>query len=356
MYVPLDALQVYAEFSTTNIKGGNGDFYLITGLTSASAAVGIDLKATAYDADDLSLEKVNTKNNFFGVGTGQDIANNNKGDNDTLVLEFAKTDSWNTATGSQTGTYEKATLTSISFTTSAFGSGETLQWTAYLNDGTIESGTINGTGSANSSSNQKDYKLGPDEIGGTFYKIEFAAAEGTSYDLGNVNVKAFDGTVDQTTQVTLFGMDGDGDSTASQTISLTFASDNTLEGSGGPDVLAGGSGDDFLSGGDGADIFQFGSEGGHDTITDFNPAIDSLKLTDVLDNYLDGTIDGLDVPVTVDGADVTLEITGSAGTAHVTLEGINVGENVLADGSGYTVNDLVNTFDLKVDFNDSGTV
>ncbi|NJC87460.1 MAG: calcium-binding protein, partial [Desulfuromonas sp.] len=176
-------------------------------------------------------------------------------------------------------------------------------------------------------------------------------------------------------------VDGDGDSAVSTfkvisvdgtTFNGTDGSDvitgansgDTLYGGEGNDFLVGGLGDDQLYGDTGADTFVFGSGEGHDTIHDFSIAEgDVLELTDVLDNNLDGTIDGLDIPVTVTGADITLHVTGSAGTTDVTIEGLNTGTTPLPDsstlpaGTTYTVDDLTTHFtDLKVDINDSGIV
>jgi len=50
------------------------------------------------------------------------------------------------------------------------------------------------------------------------------------------------------------------------------ASGDTVDGGRGNDFLDGGSGNDTLTGGDGADTFVLRSGGGHDVVTDFNPA------------------------------------------------------------------------------------
>lgn len=51
---------------------------------------------------------------------------------------------------------------------------------------------------------------------------------------------------------------------------MGFDGDDTLDGGSGNDILAGGLGDDVLIGGGGADRFVFVSNGGADTVTDFN--------------------------------------------------------------------------------------
>ena len=58
------------------------------------------------------------------------------------------------------------------------------------------------------------------------------------------------------------------------------AGDDTLSGGNGNDTLSGGAGDDILNGGLGSDIFEFTSgETGVDTIQDFNPGNDVIRLT-----------------------------------------------------------------------------
>ena len=55
------------------------------------------------------------------------------------------------------------------------------------------------------------------------------------------------------------------------TFAGTLGSD-TVDGGRGNDFLDGGAGNDTLTGGDGADKFVLRSGGGHDVVTDFNPA------------------------------------------------------------------------------------
>ena len=55
--------------------------------------------------------------------------------------------------------------------------------------------------------------------------------------------------------------------------------DDRLIGGKGADRLDGGRGDDRLAGGAGADTFRFGPRHGRDTITDFTPGTDHLRLT-----------------------------------------------------------------------------
>jgi VCBS repeat-containing protein len=55
---------------------------------------------------------------------------------------------------------------------------------------------------------------------------------------------------------------------------------DVLIGGDGHDVLAGGNGNDTLTGGTGADLFLFGKGGGNDVVTDFDTALDALRLDD----------------------------------------------------------------------------
>ena len=375
MIETLDELQVFAQFSTADISGSNSNFSLIAGMSNTNGDVGLVLKATAYDAEDGSIEKVNTRDDFIGVGTGNDVANN-KDDNDTLVLEFAKADSWDSSTGEPVGgVFESADLSAINFSTIAFGAGEQLSWTAYLGDDVAGSGigigpgtgrgTIDGTGSDSASSNVQEYTIGTLEVGSEFDTIEFSAAEGSSYKIGAINILVADGTIDQSTGVTLVGTDGDGDTTAAQTIDLTFSSDNTLDGSSGEDVITGGSGDDMITGGLGNDILV-GGEGedtfifsanageGNDTISDFNSSEDTLSFTDLLDPEGDGLADDLSayadtIKVAVVGEDLVLTVpdqgSGPAETT-VTLSGLG---NEYVDYNGETLGEMIDAAVVSVD-------
>lgn len=75
------------------------------------------------------------------------------------------------------------------------------------------------------------------------------------------------------------------------------ASGDRVEGGRGNDFIDGGAGDDVLVGGGGSDMFVLRSGGGHDVVTDFNPAegdrvmFDYGCYSDVL--YLGALSDGL---------------------------------------------------------------
>ena len=118
---------------------------------------------------------------------------------------------------------------------------------------------------------------------------------------------------DQTLQFSIYGVDGDGDHSATQTLSITLlgaqapnkpimgtggnetikgtADADTLNGDNGSDVLNGGAGDDTLAGGNGADLFVVDGHssapnvgaGGTDTIEDFFASDGDQILVDVAD-------------------------------------------------------------------------
>jgi serralysin len=73
------------------------------------------------------------------------------------------------------------------------------------------------------------------------------------------------------------------------------AFDDALAGNDASNHINGGGGDDILSGGAGADVFEFGSDWGNDTITDFDASEDQIDLTatnagfeDLFVTYTDG--------------------------------------------------------------------
>jgi len=93
--------------------------------------------------------------------------------------------------------------------------------------------------------------------------------------------------------------------------------DDTLIGAGGNDVLfggndddrlLGGTGDDVLHGQGGADTFVFRTNGGNDTVTDFEDGVDILEFRDMVDSFADLTItqDGADTVITSANGTVTL--------------------------------------------------
>jgi len=68
--------------------------------------------------------------------------------------------------------------------------------------------------------------------------------------------------------------------TAGDDLLLGYAGADTLEGAAGDDVLIAGTGADRLTGGAGADVFVFRADGQRDLITDFQPGLDRIDLSD----------------------------------------------------------------------------
>ncbi|ACV67860.1 beta strand repeat-containing protein [Desulfohalobium retbaense] len=135
--------------------------------------------------------------------------------------------------------------------------------------------------------------------------------------------------------------------------------DNILTGTVNNDILFGDEGNDSLTGDDGADTFVYSADGGEgqDTILDFNPGEDIIRLTDVLDSDTDGLPDlnelagsAQEVSVAVNGSDVTLTIAGTNGNmdSTVTLDGINSGAYDSYDGG--TLQDLIDNDLIKVQY------
>lgn len=118
---------------------------------------------------------------------------------------------------------------------------------------------------------------------------------------------------------------------------------DTLLGGNGDDVLQGSHGADLLTGGAGADEFKFLSGDGADTVTDFDPAADSLRI--------DGTVLDLNAPpagVTLGSANGDLVISYGNGD-QVVLDGIlevvgtdgsDVIDAAYIDPDGNTLNDF----------------
>lgn len=93
-----------------------------------------------------------------------------------------------------------------------------------------------------------------------------------------------------------------------------------LYGGGGRERLAGGTGNDQLRGGNGVDTFVFVSNGGADTVSDYQVGVDHL----LFDNALWGNTTRSNAQIMqfaeIDGGDVVFDF-GSGNS--VTLEGIN---------------------------------
>ena len=96
---------------------------------------------------------------------------------------------------------------------------------------------------------------------------------------------------------------------------------DTVDGGRGNDFLDGGAGNDTLTGGDGADTFVLRSGGGHDVVTDFNPAagdrvlLDFGSYSDIL--YLGKLSDGLSFSNSIGTAQFTVSASDYNGDGHV---------------------------------------
>lgn len=87
---------------------------------------------------------------------------------------------------------------------------------------------------------------------------------------------------------------------------------DTLFGGNGDDRLRGDKGDDWLTGGAGRDRFIFGTQGGHDVVTDFTDGQDRLDLTNFgFDSAAQALAaaeqDGADTVLTIGGVTITLQ-------------------------------------------------
>lgn len=109
---------------------------------------------------------------------------------------------------------------------------------------------------------------------------------------------------------------------------------DTLAGNSGRDQLNGGSGDDELTGGRGFDEFVFdGLLDGQDTITDFAPGVDSIRITDVVDNGLEDVIVGLEAAPEPGSSVLTITPSPGAETTDLAvLQGVASGQPLVTVG------------------------
>jgi Ca2+-binding RTX toxin-like protein len=90
---------------------------------------------------------------------------------------------------------------------------------------------------------------------------------------------------------------------------------DTLLGGAGNDLLNGGTGSDRLTGGSGADVFQFNTNWGTDTITDFADGIDRISF--------DG-VSGLDGFANLKISSTSAGVTVAYGKSSIVLQGVSV--------------------------------
>ena len=143
---------------------------------------------------------------------------------------------------------------------------------------------------------------------------------------------------------------------------------DVLNGGGGDDLLIGGMGNNTLTGGAGADTFQWlQGNSGHDVVTDFNPGIDKLDLSQLLQGE-NGTAASLDdylhfkVTGSGDSLVTSIDVSGMAGAAPnqtIDLAGVDLASHYgVTPGAGGVINGadtatiingMLNDHSLKVD-------
>ncbi|TCL27749.1 VCBS domain-containing protein, partial [Azotobacter chroococcum] len=327
------------------ISGGNQDSYTV------SAALGeqFNLMATALESNGTAAT-VNTSNFSFGVSDGQSIDQGEK-----LTFQFLD-QSTNAAAG----------MSSLSLTALQLGYGESLTWQAFDASGAqIATGTVQGQNSQGTHGSALDIAFTITDAGARIASITLTSdTASTSFKLELEAVSGQSSTHAQQIELYATAEDGDGDSSAEQTLSVTFepestlaagdsgsalagdSADNLLIGSDEDDILIGGAGDDTLTGGNGADTFVWrAGDTGNDVVTDFDPSEgDTLDLSDLLQGAGESNI--LEF-LQLDQGTSTLRIstTGefdTGGTADATIQ-LQDGAGGALDLSAYgsTANDII---------------
>jgi VCBS repeat-containing protein len=359
----LDAVQLTtATFG--NVTAGNNGVYSFSDGTNT-----FDLAASGLAANG-TASTVNTNANVFGV------ANNFVDAGEKLTFAVS-------AHGSGNATQ----VTAMSVVAQGLGTGEALTWTAFdAAHNQVGQGVVNGSG--NSSTNNVAINLGAtDFAGGSFSSIEFGASGASaSYKLQLNSITGNSESLNQVTSVAVHGTDSDGDSTATQAMSLTFnaytaltgttsedalaggSGNDTVNGGTGNDIVLGGAGNDSLTGGSGADVFVWhladkGSTGtpAVDTITDFNVAApasggDLLEIRDLLQGENTGNLERfLDFDTTSAPGSTIIHVstsgafpTGSAWTAgqaasedqRIVLQGVDL-RSAFGLGVGASDNQII---------------
>ncbi len=140
--------------------------------------------------------------------------------------------------------------------------------------------------------------------------------------------------------------------------------DDILTGDAGDNVISGGAGDDTLTGGVGADVFTFSPGDGEDTITDFDPAEDTLRLVAASDGSFGfADLAALRAAAVVENGNLVIGFPGGAGM--LTLNGVDdagllTADNVRLEGaalariSAYAADDANNPEPSVADYRDAG--
>ncbi|MEM9232110.1 MAG: hypothetical protein AAGB10_21160, partial [Pseudomonadota bacterium] len=166
--------------------------------------------------------------------------------------------------------------------------------------------------------------------------IEVVVAGGTASDALGLSLLQIDtGPIG----ITLHLDDGDNlqTGTAAQDQIVGGAGDDTLRGEGGADVLVDGAGSDVLEGGSGADTFVLLRDGVEDRLTDFEPGLDRLDLSDWGRFY---TTDALEITPTASGARIEF------GTERLWLDTI---DNTVLEPDELEITDLRDLWRLSLD-------
>ncbi|NHN78734.1 calcium-binding protein, partial [Azotobacter chroococcum] len=297
------------------LSGGNQDSYTV----SASLGQQFSLLANAKESDG-SAATVNTSNFSFGVSDGQSIDQGEQ-----LTFKFLD-QSTNTAAG----------MSSVSLTALKLGAGESLNWKTFDASGNlIGTGSVSGTGGSNTSVNfsitDASARIASVTLTGdtasTSFKLELTAVSGQS------------STHAQQIELYATAHDGDGDSSAEQSLSVTFepeptltagasgsalggdSSDNLLTGSAQDDILIGGAGNDTLNGDGGNDILNGGA--GNDSL-DGGAGTDILDLSDA-------------------SAGITLTLVQSSSNTTVNLGAVGLGTDTYRNIEGVQGSDFADT-------------
>ncbi|MEE4464244.1 calcium-binding protein, partial [Azotobacter chroococcum] len=293
---------------------------------TVSAALGeqFNLVANALESNGTAAT-VNTSNFSFGVSDGQSIDQGEK-----LTFQFID-QTTNAAAG----------MSSLSLTALQLGYGESLTWQAFDASGAqIATGTVQGQNSQGTHGSALDITFTITDAGARIASITLTGdTASTSFKLELEAVSGQSSTHAQQIELYATAHDGDGDSSAEQTLSVTFepestltagasgsalggdSSDNLLTGSAQVDILIGGAGNDTLNGDGGNDILNGGA--GNDTL-DGGAGTDILDLSDA-------------------SAGLTLTLVQSSSNTTVDLSAVGLGTDTYRNIEGVQGSDFADT-------------